>query len=69
MITVDICAVFQSDLEQVRAQNKALILRAKWRLTCKHHIQICGGKANYYAKAQEARVCIKFTIILHEWWS
>jgi hypothetical protein len=29
MITVDICAVFQSDLEQVRAQNKALILRAK----------------------------------------
>ena len=60
------CEAFQSLLEQVRVQNNAIILGVKHRLTCKHHVQICGGQASYRGIAHEMRVCITFMTILHE---
>ena len=60
MIAIDIEA-FQSLLQQVRAQNNAIILGVKHRLTCKHHVQICGGQASCSGVAQKTRVCITYS--------
>ena len=65
MMTIDIEA-FQSLLQQVRAQNNAIILGVEHRLTCKHRVQICGGQASCSGVAQETCVCITFMTILHE---